>query len=144
MNHSLKFLTLFILSVSIATSAGDQTSWPCFHGPRRDNLSAETGLMQAWPEEGLKSLWMASGIGHGYSSVTIAGDRIFTAGMINRQTYVTALDMQGKQLWQRLNGQSWQASERQSWAVPYAGCAAGPAHKALPVPRGIMGGLKGT
>jgi len=29
--------------------------------------------------------------------------------------------MNGKKLWQSLNGQSWQASERQSWAVPYAG-----------------------
>ncbi|MFC1636610.1 PQQ-binding-like beta-propeller repeat protein [Planctomycetota bacterium] len=126
MNHPLRFLILFILSVPVAALAGDQTSWPCYHGARRDNLSADTGLMQAWPEEGPKLVWTASGIGHGYSSVAIAGGRIFTAGMIDRQTYVTALDMMGKPVWQRLNGQSWQASKRQSWAVPYAGSRATP------------------
>jgi outer membrane protein assembly factor BamB len=29
--------------------------------------------------------------------------------------------MMGEKIWQRLNGQSWQASKRQTWAVPYAG-----------------------
>jgi len=82
--------------------------------------------MQTWPEEGPKLLWTTSDIGFGYSSVAIVGDRIFTAGMIDRQTYVTALDMMGKQIWQRLNGQSWQASKRQTWAVPYAGSRATP------------------
>jgi outer membrane protein assembly factor BamB len=77
--------------------------------------------MQAWPQDGPKLLWTASGIGHGYSSISIDGGRIFTAGMIDRQTYVTAMDLTGKKLWQRLNGQSWQASQRQPWAVSYAG-----------------------
>jgi len=77
--------------------------------------------MQRWPEDGPKLLWTASGIGHGYSSVAIAGGRIYTAGMIDKQTYVTAMDSSGKKLWQKLNGQSWQASEQQTWAVPYAG-----------------------
>ena len=95
--------------------------WPCFHGPRRDNLATDTGLMQSWPEGGPQLLWTGSGIGHGYSSVAIARDRILTAGMINKQTYVTALDLKGKVLWQRLNGQSWQASQEQPWAVPHAG-----------------------
>ena len=119
--YPLRFLIPFILSVPVVAVAGDETSWPCFHGPRRDNLSAETGLMPTWPEAGPKLVWMASGIGFGYSSVAVVGDRILTAGMIDRQTYVTALDMRGKRIWQRLNGQSWQASKRQSWAVPYAG-----------------------
>ena len=119
--YSLRLFVLFILSMPVVASTANETAWPCFHGPRRDNLSVETGLMPAWAEEGPKLLWRASGIGFGYSSVAIVGDRIFTAGMINRQTYVTALNMMGRQIWQRLNGQSWQASERQSWAVPYAG-----------------------
>jgi outer membrane protein assembly factor BamB len=53
--------------------------------------------------------------------VAIVGERIFTAGMIDKQTYVTALGLNGKQLWQQLNGKSWEASKRQPWAVPYAG-----------------------
>lgn len=119
--YHLRILTLLVLSASVIASAGDKTDWPCYHGPKRNNLATDTGLLQAWPESGPELLWTNSDIGHGYSTVAIAGGRIFTAGMIKKQTYVTALDMTGKKLWQSLNGQSWQASERQSWAVPYAG-----------------------
>jgi outer membrane protein assembly factor BamB len=114
-------LLFFILIVSVMPFAADNISWPCFHGPKRDNLSTETGLMKGWPEDGPELLWTASGIGHGYSTVSIADGRIFTAGMIDKQTYVIALDLSGKKLWQKLNGQSWEASRYQSWAVPYAG-----------------------
>ena len=115
----LKFLLFFILIVSVLPFAADNMNWPCFHGPKRDNLATETRLMQAWPQDGPKLLWTASGIGHGYSTVSIADNRIFTAGMIEKQTYVIALDMSGKKLWQKLNGQSWEAAEYQTWAVPW-------------------------
>ncbi len=116
-----RFIFLLIINIPATILAGDNLSWPCFHGPKRDNISTETGLMQEWPEDGPKLIWTASDIGHGYSSVAIKGDRIYTAGMIDKQTYVTAMDLSGEKLWQKLNGRSWQASEQQTWAVPYAG-----------------------
>ena len=116
-----KYMLVLILNISAAAFAGDNVNWPCFHGLRRDNLSTETGLLKVWPQDGPELLWTATGIGHGYSTVSIAGGRIYTAGMIDKQTYVTAMDMDGKQTWQKLNGQSWQASEQQTWAVPYSG-----------------------
>ena len=119
-------MLLLVLSAPLAAFGAGGTNWPCFHGARRDNLSTDTGLLRVWPEDGPQLAWAASGIGHGYSSVAIAGDRIFTAGMIDKQTHVTALDMQGKILWQRINGQSWEATERQPWAVPYAGARGTP------------------
>ncbi|MBL7185477.1 MAG: PQQ-binding-like beta-propeller repeat protein [Phycisphaerae bacterium] len=121
-----RILLLLILNMPVAVLAADGATWPCFHGPRRDNLATDKGLLQTWSQEGPKLLWTASGIGHGYSSVSIGATRIFTAGMIDKQTYVTALDLTGRQLWQRLNGQSWEASERQPWAVPYAGSRSTP------------------
>lgn len=114
-------ILLLILMLPFAALADEDADWPCFHGPRRDNISRERGLLQSWPQDGPKLLWTASGLGHGYSSVSIADGRIFTAGMIARQTHVTALDVNGRQIWQRLNGQSWQASRTQTWAVAYAG-----------------------
>ncbi len=116
-----KYLLLLFLNISAVVFASENMDWPCFHGPRRNNLSTETGLLKVWPEDGPELLWTATGIGHGYSTVSIAGGRIYTAGMIDKQTYVAALGMDGKQIWQKLNGQSWQASERQTWAVPYSG-----------------------
>ena len=99
-----------------------KADWPCYHGRDRDNLSKETGLLQSWPEDGPPLLWTAEGLGKGYSSMAIAEGRLFTAGMIDKQTYVIALDVAtGGLLWQRLNGRSWEASRRQPWAVPYAG-----------------------
>jgi outer membrane protein assembly factor BamB len=119
--HYRKYLLMLFLNISVVAIAGENMDWPCFHGLRRDNLSTDTGLLKVWPEDGPELLWTATGIGHGYSTVSIAGGRIYTAGMIDKQTYVTALDMDGKQIWQKLNGQSWQATEQQTWAVPYAG-----------------------
>ena len=124
--RTIGFILLFILMISVLPFSAENSLWPSFHGPKRDNISAETGLLQAWPQDGPKLLWTASGLGHGYSTVSIADGRIFTAGTIDKQTYVTALDLSGKKLWQKLNGQSWEAAPYQTWAVSYAGARATP------------------
>ncbi len=114
----------------LAPSQADRPSgqWPCFHGPRRDNKSTETGLLKAWPQGGPKLLWTASGLGKGYSSVTVAGGLIYTAGRIDKQTHVFALDLDGKEKWRRPNGQSWDASGQQRWAIGYAGSRGTPTY----------------
>ncbi|KKK49665.1 hypothetical protein LCGC14_3132770, partial [marine sediment metagenome] len=98
--------------------------WPSFHGPSRDNKSTETGLLKKWPEGGPKLLWTASGLGKGYSSVTIAGGLIYTAGMVEKQTYVIALDLDGKQKWRKPNGKSWVS--KRSYSAAYAGARSTP------------------
>ena len=92
------------LLVAAPAAAGD---WPQFHGPRRDNISTETGLLKRWPQGGPKLLWTARGLGHGFSSVSIAGGRIFTAGNIGDSTVVTSLDTGGKTQWQVKCGGAW-------------------------------------
>ena len=84
--------------------------WPCFHGPGRDNKSVETGLLKTWPAGGPKLLWTASGLGKGYSSVSIADGLIYTAGMVEKRTYVFALDLDGNKVWTRTNGKAWKKS----------------------------------
>ena len=111
---------LILGGLAASRGAGDAT-WPCFHGQRRDNKSVDTELLGKWPENGPTLLWTKPGIGHGYSSVAVAGGRIFTAGMVEKETYVIALDLDGREQWRRPNGESWQATQRQRWAVPYAG-----------------------
>jgi len=121
-------LAWFMVATAIGGSSltGSEAFWPCFHGPRRDNLSAETGLLRVWPDDGPALLWTVSGIGHGYSTVAIADGRIFTAGTTEKQTHVTALDLKGKTVWQRRNGESWEATGQQPWAVPYSGARGTP------------------
>ena len=119
--HIRWFTALSFCAMSLAALGDSEPTWPCFHGPRRDNLSTDKGLLQAWPENGPPLLWTASGIGHGYSSIAIAAGHIVTSGMIDKQTHVTAMDLTGKILWQQVNGQSWEATTSQPWAVPYSG-----------------------
>lgn len=119
--RTMSILILQLLAFSLISFSNDSPCWPCFHGDNRDNKSTETGLLQSWPQEGPELIWSASGIGHGFSSVAVADGRIFTAGIIDKNTCLVALDLDGNILWYERNGAPWQASKRQSWAVPYAG-----------------------
>jgi outer membrane protein assembly factor BamB len=45
--------------------------WGQFRGPNRDGCSTETGLLKQWPKEGPPLAWKATGLGAGFSSVTM-------------------------------------------------------------------------
>ncbi len=91
---------------AIATPSGDEAvgSWPRFHGPRGDNISDETGLLTAWPEEGPPLVWKTEEIGFGYSGVALAGGLIYTSGNIDGRSVITALRPNGEVAWQADNG----------------------------------------
>jgi len=84
--------------------------WPQFHGPNRDNLSAETGLLARWPEGGPPLAWTFGEAGRGYAGVSVAGGRIFTSGDFGADEYVLALDLAGRPLWKTANGPAWRGS----------------------------------
>jgi outer membrane protein assembly factor BamB len=107
------FLSLLLLAG--AARAGD---WPQFHGPNRDNRSAETNLLARWPEGGPHLLWRAAGLGEGYASAVISAGRIFTAGNIASNTILTALDLAGQPLWQATNGPAYRRSMPGARATP--------------------------
>lgn len=95
------------------------TDWPVFHGPKGDNISTETGLLNSWPKDGPTLLWQAKDIGNtefpGYSSVTIADGIAYTTGNVKQNdndkavnSVVFALDTKtGKELWKYDNGPGW-------------------------------------
>jgi outer membrane protein assembly factor BamB len=104
----MKYTLLLILAIAAThVSAAD---WPQFHGPNRNNKSPDKGLLKTWPEGGPSRIWEASGIGEGYSTVAIVGKRIYTAGAIDHDCVITALDMNGKKVWTRTNGKAWKGS----------------------------------
>jgi outer membrane protein assembly factor BamB len=102
-----KILPLILAGTFIVPAAAD---WPQFHGPHRDNKSPDTGLLKSWPEEGPERIWETTGIGEGYSTVAIVGERIYTTGEIDGQCVVTALDMDGGKVWTHQNGEAWAKS----------------------------------
>lgn len=74
--------------------------WPQFRGPNRDGVSNEKGLLPSWPEDGPPLVWTAKGLGNGYSSVSIVGDRIYTLGDKGNKSNLLALDRNtGEILW---------------------------------------------
>ena len=95
-----------------------EPSWPALHGADRLNMSAETGLLKRWPEGGPKLLWTYENCGDGYSGVSIADGRIFTAGDFSRTEKIIALDMDGKLLWEAPNGEPWKHPCPGSRATP--------------------------
>ena len=105
-----------LLLVMVVGAAG--ADWPQFHGPRRDNISTETGLLKSWPEGGPKLLWTASGIGFGFSTVAIANGLIYTTGNVGEKTMITALDLDGKVRWQAPNGPAYKRSHPGTRSTP--------------------------
>lgn len=98
----LSCLSILCGSTTLASAAAPD--WPQFHGPNRDAKCSEAGLLQEWPEGGPKLLWKIEGLGKGYSTVSIVGDRLFTMGDLERDgtesQYVMAYDLNTReQLW---------------------------------------------
>jgi len=60
--------------------AAEASDWPQFHGPLRDAMCRETGLLARWPDEGPPLAWKLEGLGRGYSSIAITDGRLFTMG----------------------------------------------------------------
>ena len=95
-----------IAATTVVTLAA-AADWPQWRGVHRDGRSAETGLLQEWPEAGPPLAWKAGGLGGGYSSVAVAGDRVFTMGDLGDGQYVLALSRaDGSQLWKTRVGET--------------------------------------
>jgi outer membrane protein assembly factor BamB len=106
--HTLAFVGAILLSVG-ALHAMD---WPQWQGPDRTRVSKETGLLKQWPATGPALVWTATGLGGGYGSMAVAGDRVFVQGARNRTSVVIALNRaDGKEVWSKAIGPA-QSDER--------------------------------
>ncbi len=88
------------LAPAAMTAAADAGEWPGWRGPKRDGASTETGLLAEWPKDGPRLVWTAVGAGGGYSTVSLAGGKLFTQGDRLDGAYVIAFDpATGKEIW---------------------------------------------
>jgi outer membrane protein assembly factor BamB len=96
---------LITLSLSTIAVAAD---WPQWRGPNRDGKSEETGLLAQWPAGGPRLVWKAQGLGEGYSSIAVVGNRLYTQGQKGDGEFVLALDAAtGKEIWKTPTGHAW-------------------------------------
>ena len=93
-----------VLAGMTAIHAAD---WPQWQGPDRTRISKETGLLKEWPAAGPPVVWTATGLGSGYGSMAVAGDRVFVQGTRKRDSVVIALNRaDGKEVWSKALGSS--------------------------------------
>jgi outer membrane protein assembly factor BamB len=99
-------LPVLLLLASASSTLLRADDWPQWRGPNRDGKSAETGLLQNWPEGGPPLAWQADDLGGGYSSLSVAGGRIFTIGDLEDGQYVFAIEEKsGAFLWKSKIGE---------------------------------------
>lgn len=100
---------LLAASAPLAAAAPLAADWPQWRGPHRDGKSPETGLAGQWPEGGPPLAWRAAGLGAGFSSLAVVGERIYTMGDLGDAQHVLALDRaDGKLLWKTAIGPAWE------------------------------------
>lgn len=97
---SVLCLLLSLFAVELKAADVKSVDWPQFRGPKRDDISPDKGLLREWPKDGPRLVWKGKGVGSGYSSVTIAGGKVFTLGNAKGLSFVHALSQEdGKLLW---------------------------------------------
>lgn len=102
-----RFLLAFALSALAFTATFAADDWPTFRGADRSGVSPDKGLLKAWPKGGPPLAWKTEGIGVGFSSVSISGDRVFTMGDVEDDCFLFGIDRaKGTKLWQLKVGKS--------------------------------------
>lgn len=98
-----KLIAILFTFVLVQNSIGGNaalTDWPQWQGPNRTGLSTETGLLKSWPEKGPAVDWTISGLGPGYGSMAIKGNRLLVQGVLGTNSVVFCLNpADGKTLW---------------------------------------------
>jgi outer membrane protein assembly factor BamB len=90
-------LAMGFFTLSLVAFADD---WPQWRGLHRDSISKETGLLKAWPKDGLKQLWKNTKIGGGYSTPSVVGDHVYLLGDKDKEEYLIVLDAKdGSEQW---------------------------------------------
>ncbi len=87
-----------------------ELGWPQWRGRRRDGISEETGLLARWPAAGPRLIWKITGLGIGWSSPIVVGDRLFLTGDVERELIIYAYARKGKLIWRAKNGRAWTGS----------------------------------
>ena len=106
--RALGLLTAASAVAAITVGPARAGDWPGWRGPARDALSTESGLLQEWPAAGPPLAWKATGMGMGFSSLAVVGDRLYTIGDRDGAQQVLALDRAfGKVVWSAKIGDPW-------------------------------------
>lgn len=80
------------LSFVVSGSNGSAQEWNQWRGPHHDGKSLDSDLLASWPKKGPELLWQQNGLGEGFANLCFWGDRIYTTGDFNEQSFLLFLD----------------------------------------------------
>jgi outer membrane protein assembly factor BamB len=109
------FMVLMFSAASVNAVFSQLYEW---RGPGRTGIYNETGLLKSWPDGGPKLLWEATGMGDGYSSVTVTDNTIYVTGRKDKSDILTALTLDGKKKWETVYGEAWTTNHTGSRCTP--------------------------
>jgi outer membrane protein assembly factor BamB len=81
MRVSRTILALTLLIPGLGTTALWADDWPQWLGPKRDDVWHETGIVDQFPEGGLKPAWRVK-IGGGYAGPAVANGRVYVTDFV--------------------------------------------------------------
>ncbi len=96
---------LAVLTLTLAAPVAHADDWPQWRGAERRGVWHEDGILDRFPEDGLRFVWRAP-IGPGYGGPAVADGRVFVTdferlpGNHGRERLVVLEETTGKQLWE--------------------------------------------
>jgi len=97
--HALFAAAMLAVSGAASAESAGSGDWNQWHGPNRDAVCKETGLLKQWPAEGPKLEWELRGLGPGFSSIVITGGKLLTMGNVEGQSILAYSLADRKLLW---------------------------------------------
>ena len=102
----------FLIVVAVLMLCSCQQSVPVYEnsqwrGENRDGIYNETGLLKSWAVDGPELLWSYEGLGAGYSSVAVAGGKIYITGLEEDDLILFVFDFAGNLLTRKVVGKEW-------------------------------------
>lgn len=100
----MKYLLLLItFTFSLTTFSQEIIEW---RGINRTGHYPSENLLKEWPEAGPKLLLSIDNLESSYSSVVVKNDIMYTTSVDGQEEMLTALNMDGTQLWNTIYGRS--------------------------------------
>lgn len=106
-------IAAFTLVANVASQ--DLVQW---RGTERSGIYKETGLLKEWPAAGPTLKWSFDGLGIGFSSVTVADNKVYVTGVKDSIGFLFAFSKDGKLLWKKEYGKDWTGSYPGSRTTP--------------------------
>ena len=89
-------IPLLLIILYCLLPVGEKTSvaadWPWWKGLTHDSKSTDRNLLPTWPADGPPLVKQTKELGQGYSNLCIFGDKIYTLGDFDNQSFLLILD----------------------------------------------------